>query len=162
MVNVRTGSDDEFAEERERDIDSDEEEEDIEIDEPGLDDLKYQPPAMLKQSVSCPIPHSLNANELIFNVRIVVELQPHGVARTDKNRHSWRLRRIDELVEMMEGPDLILDPAYQRNVVWQKERMTRLINSLMANYYVPPLILNVKQIPSGDGKEKLQSKILLK
>ncbi|KAI5809997.1 hypothetical protein DFH27DRAFT_461690, partial [Peziza echinospora] len=74
---------------------------------------------------------------------------------------TWRLRRISDLVVMMEGPDLILDPAYQRNVVWQKERMTRLINSLMANYYVPPLIFNVKKIPSGDGDKQKQQRICI-
>lgn len=49
---------------------------------------------------------------------------------------------------------LILDPAYQRNVVWSMDRMTRLVNSLMSNYYVPPLIFNVKQVETDRGAMK--------
>jgi len=58
---------------------------------------------------------------------------------------------------MMETPWLVLDPDYQRNVVWSIDRMSRLIGSLMSNYYVPPLIFNVKKIATGVGSLRYQS-----
>jgi len=58
---------------------------------------------------------------------------------------------------MMETPWLVLDPDYQRNVVWSNDRMSRLIGSLMSNYYVPPLIFNVKKVATENGSLRYQS-----
>lgn len=72
-------------------------------------------------------------------------------------RYHWHSRTIGELVDLMKGPWLVLDPDYQRNVVWSADRMTRLINSLMSNYYVPPLIFNVKKVHTESGALRFQS-----
>ncbi|KAF8453021.1 hypothetical protein BGX38DRAFT_1269023 [Terfezia claveryi] len=70
---------------------------------------------------------------------------------------NWARRTIAELSEMMETPWLVLDPDYQRNVVWSNDRMSRLIGSLMSNYYVPPLIFNVKKVATENGSLRYQS-----
>jgi hypothetical protein len=57
---------------------------------------------------------------------------------------------------MMNTPWLDLNPEYQRDVVWGPDRMTKLINSLMAGYYVPPIIFNVKRVTGDDGIERFQ------
>ncbi|KAI9462077.1 hypothetical protein HD554DRAFT_2027786 [Boletus coccyginus] len=33
-----------------------------------------------------------------------------------------------------------LDPEYQRDVVWQEEKQSGLIDSVLRNYYIPPII----------------------
>lgn len=63
---------------------------------------------------------------------------------------------------MMKTPWLELNPDYQRNVVWSADRMTRLINSLMSNYYVPPLIFNVKKRRHEGGSLRYQSMLTKK
>ncbi|KAG9205304.1 hypothetical protein G6514_008883 [Epicoccum nigrum] len=62
-----------------------------------------------------------------------------------------------------------VDPEYQREVVWTADRMTGLINSLMENFYIPPIILNKKPTSNPgataqqytlvcvDGKQRLSS-----
>ena len=52
---------------------------------------------------------------------------------------------------MMAKSHIDLNPDYQRDVVWPPERMTRLINSLMSKFYVPPIIFNVVDSPQPDG-----------
>ncbi|KAF8428363.1 hypothetical protein EV426DRAFT_587589 [Tirmania nivea] len=69
---------------------------------------------------------------------------------------NWARRTIAELSQMMETPWLVLDPDYQRNVVWSSDRMSRLIGSLMSNYYVPPLIFNVKKVATENGSLRYQ------
>lgn len=55
---------------------------------------------------------------------------------------------------MMETPYIDLNPDYQRDVVWTAERMTKLIDSLLGGFYIPPLIFNVHRVTSPvDGRE---------
>ncbi|KAF1358907.1 hypothetical protein EJ07DRAFT_21584, partial [Lizonia empirigonia] len=44
-----------------------------------------------------------------------------------------------------------INPEYQREVVWTADRMTGLIDSLMENFYIPPIILNKKPRLSQNG-----------
>ncbi|ODQ56166.1 hypothetical protein SAICODRAFT_4361 [Saitoella complicata NRRL Y-17804] len=79
-----------------------------------------------------------------------------------------RYRTID-LFEMMQGPYLILDPPYQRDVVWTKLRMSGLIHSMLHEFYVPPIIFSLSRILNQnnskpritrtvvDGKQRLSS-----
>lgn len=60
-------------------------------------------------------------------------------------------RNLEDLMLLVEGPYLDLNPEYQRDVVWQPERMTGLINSLMENFYIPPVIFNIHEIEVEDG-----------
>ncbi|KAI5816576.1 hypothetical protein BZA77DRAFT_57504 [Pyronema omphalodes] len=68
----------------------------------------------------------------------------------------WHRRCISDLYEMMNTPWLDLNPDYQRGVIWGPERMSKLIHSLMAGYYVPPLIFNVKRVTGDDGIVRFQ------
>ncbi|EJD48918.1 hypothetical protein AURDEDRAFT_112676 [Auricularia subglabra TFB-10046 SS5] len=68
------------------------------------------------------------------------------------------------LYEMMHHSELDLDPEYQRDVVWQDSDQCALIDSLLRNYYVPPVILAKRVQEDGgpvwtciDGKQRLTS-----
>ncbi|KAI0314934.1 hypothetical protein OF83DRAFT_1085318 [Amylostereum chailletii] len=57
-----------------------------------------------------------------------------------------------------------LDPPYQRDVVWPEAKQIGLIDSLIRNYYIPPVIFAVKTAEDGsetrvciDGKQRLTS-----
>ncbi|KAH6618677.1 hypothetical protein C7974DRAFT_400627 [Boeremia exigua] len=79
------------------------------------------------------------------------------------------MRSLRELMKLMDTGGIDVDPEYQREVVWAADRMTGLVNSLMENFYIPPIILNKKprqaQDPSApketlvcvDGKQRLSS-----
>ncbi|EUC38957.1 hypothetical protein COCCADRAFT_383 [Bipolaris zeicola 26-R-13] len=54
------------------------------------------------------------------------------------------MRNMASLIKELEDGTIDVDPEYQREVVWTADRMTGLINSLMENYYIPPIILNKK------------------
>jgi hypothetical protein len=59
---------------------------------------------------------------------------------------------------MMRSPNLDLNPRYQRDVVWASDCMSKLIDSLLCNYYVPPRIFNVIEVPvDGDGAKTRDS-----
>ncbi|KAF2257309.1 hypothetical protein BU26DRAFT_41383 [Trematosphaeria pertusa] len=74
------------------------------------------------------------------------------------SRMKWTGRPIfstrKSLRTMMQGLDdgiIDVEPEYQRDVVWTADRMTGLIDSLMENYYIPPIILNKKTRIAEDG-----------
>ncbi|KAL5418227.1 hypothetical protein PMIN03_001206 [Paraphaeosphaeria minitans] len=75
------------------------------------------------------------------------------------------LRDIDWLIKAMDGNIIDINPEYQREVVWTADRMSQLIDSLMENYYIPPIIFNRQaQEETGettlvcvDGKQRLSS-----
>ncbi|KAI0641718.1 hypothetical protein C8Q79DRAFT_288783 [Trametes meyenii] len=57
-----------------------------------------------------------------------------------------------------------LDPEYQRDVVWTESKQVGLIDSLLRNFYIPPVIFAVKRHDDGsetrtciDGKQRLTS-----
>lgn len=56
-----------------------------------------------------------------------------------------------------------LNPEYQRDVVWDSKRSSGLIQSLMAGYFIPPIIFNVQEKEGRkyricvDGKQRLSS-----
>ncbi|EMD96055.1 hypothetical protein COCC4DRAFT_122451 [Bipolaris maydis ATCC 48331] len=54
------------------------------------------------------------------------------------------MRNMASLIKELEDGTINVDPEYQREVVWTADRMTGLIDSLMENYYIPPIILNKK------------------
>lgn len=65
------------------------------------------------------------------------------------------------------GENLNLNPYYQREVVWNVQRQSKVINSFFTNYYVPPVILKadlvvkhgkqVKVYTCVDGKQRISS-----
>ncbi|KAH7910427.1 hypothetical protein BJ138DRAFT_1008858 [Hygrophoropsis aurantiaca] len=57
-----------------------------------------------------------------------------------------------------------LDPEYQRDVVWAESKQSGLIDSILRNYYMPPIIFAVSIADDGselrtciDGKQRLTS-----
>jgi hypothetical protein len=77
-------------------------------------------------------------------------------------------KTLEELFELMKGPYLDTNPEYQREVVWSKARMAALIDSVIQDYYIPPILLNMERVyhPDGtmdfkriciDGKQRLSS-----
>ncbi|PPQ73754.1 hypothetical protein CVT24_006945 [Panaeolus cyanescens] len=64
--------------------------------------------------------------------------------------------RIDELYRALCEDEIELDPAYQRDVVWNLPKRTGLIDSIFRNFYIPPVVFAVHTItlPSGEVKER--------
>ncbi|KAL2354570.1 hypothetical protein BJ546DRAFT_843645, partial [Cryomyces antarcticus] len=52
---------------------------------------------------------------------------------------------------LIDGPYLDLTPQYQRDVVWKQNKMVGLIDSLMENFYIPPIIFNRQEVKADDG-----------
>ncbi|KAF2131080.1 hypothetical protein P153DRAFT_430331 [Dothidotthia symphoricarpi CBS 119687] len=79
------------------------------------------------------------------------------------------MRSLQHLMNGLNNGTIDVDPEYQREVVWTAERMTGLVDSLMENFYIPPIILNKKPevVQNGgpptasficvDGKQRLSS-----
>ncbi|ESK94278.1 hypothetical protein Moror_8263 [Moniliophthora roreri MCA 2997] len=68
------------------------------------------------------------------------------------------------LFEQIHLGGIDLDPEYQRDVVWTKEKQSQLIDSILRNYYIPPIIFAVTTHDDGsesrvciDGKQRLTS-----
>ncbi|KAF1962729.1 hypothetical protein CC80DRAFT_96646 [Byssothecium circinans] len=72
--------------------------------------------------------------------------------RTQLSKPGTFLRNLNYFMKGLDEETIDINPEYQREVVWTAERMTGLINSLMENYYIPPIILNKKSLPAGNGR----------
>ncbi|KAF9007348.1 hypothetical protein BDZ89DRAFT_997208 [Hymenopellis radicata] len=67
------------------------------------------------------------------------------------------------LYDQIHSGDITLD-RYQRDVVWSKDKQIRLIDSVLRNFYIPPVIFAVNTFTDGtetktciDGKQRLTS-----
>lgn len=64
-------------------------------------------------------------------------------------------------MSLLNNSTLSIDPEYQRKVVWPPKRMTGLIDSLMDDRYIPPLIFNristSRNLNCVDGKQRISS-----
>lgn len=69
----------------------------------------------------------------------------------------------NQLTGLIEKGFVELNPEYQRDVVWDPKRSSGLIESLMAGYFIPPIIFNVQEREGRkfricvDGKQRLSS-----
>ncbi|KAK0213380.1 hypothetical protein DFS33DRAFT_121068 [Desarmillaria ectypa] len=68
------------------------------------------------------------------------------------------------LYEQIISNDINLDPEYQRGEVWRESKQTGLIDSILRNFYIPPIIFAVNLFEDGtetrtciDGKQRLTS-----
>lgn len=68
------------------------------------------------------------------------------------------------LFEQIVGGDINLEPEYQRDVVWPESKQVGLIDSILRNFYIPPVIFVSHQHTDGsetktciDGKQRLTS-----
>ncbi|EIN04183.1 hypothetical protein PUNSTDRAFT_116641 [Punctularia strigosozonata HHB-11173 SS5] len=89
------------------------------------------------------------------------EYKPKGKAKTSKKQEyvvhgALRPPRTVQYTakslydQIMDG-SIDLDPEYQRDVVWTENKQSGLIDSILRNYYIPPIIFAVTS--SGDGTE---------
>lgn len=73
--------------------------------------------------------------------------------------------RVSQLFEDIDSGHIDLEPDYQRNVVWTKQKQSNLISSLLCHYFIPPILLSANATGSGtgthytcvDGKQRLSS-----
>ncbi|KAG8215870.1 hypothetical protein J3R82DRAFT_7827 [Butyriboletus roseoflavus] len=68
------------------------------------------------------------------------------------------------LYDQVHAGDIDLEPEYQRDVVWPESKQVGLIDSILRNFYVPPIIFVAHQLEDGsetktciDGKQRLTS-----
>ncbi|KAF5366443.1 hypothetical protein D9758_009744 [Tetrapyrgos nigripes] len=67
------------------------------------------------------------------------------------------------LCEQIHSRDIHLEPEYQRDVVWPESKQIRLIDSILNNFYVPPVLFaveyenGIEQKTCMDGKQRLTS-----
>jgi len=66
------------------------------------------------------------------------------------------LLTVEQLIALLSGPYLDINPGYQRDIVWSGQQMSGLINSLLENYYVPPVLFNKTQIILADGSTRIK------
>ncbi|KAJ8095966.1 hypothetical protein PM082_015187 [Marasmius tenuissimus] len=91
-----------------------------------------------------------------------------SVEEVQKTPALPKMRTANYSTEMfpkwMQKEVLDLDPEYQRDVVWTDQKQSGLIDSLLNNYYIPPVIFCVKTDSMNreirtciDGKQRLTS-----
>ncbi|KAI9312960.1 hypothetical protein BX666DRAFT_2124516 [Dichotomocladium elegans] len=79
------------------------------------------------------------------------------------NRPEHRLQPLWKLEDLIKKESISLEAPYQRDIVWHKSKMCSLIDSIMNNYYIPPLVFAVRKIRNRsvrvciDGKQRLTS-----
>ncbi|KAL4071897.1 hypothetical protein V8B97DRAFT_1942097 [Scleroderma yunnanense] len=68
------------------------------------------------------------------------------------------------IYDQVHGGDIDLSPEYQRDVVWPDSKQIGLIDSILRNFYIPPVIFVTHQHDDGaetktciDGKQRLTS-----
>ncbi|KAH7886793.1 hypothetical protein F5I97DRAFT_1927097 [Phlebopus sp. FC_14] len=95
--------------------------------------------------------------------------------RTNKANHEYQLKNVlklprattyaaQALYDQIHASDIDLEPEYQRDVVWPEAKQVGLIDSILRNFYIPPIILVTRQHEDGsesktciDGKQRLTS-----
>ncbi|KAG2155210.1 uncharacterized protein EDB93DRAFT_1129448 [Suillus bovinus] len=103
------------------------------------------------------------------------EFELGGGKRSEKDDGGYILRNVlklprattyttQALYEQIVGNDINLEPEYQRDVVWPEAKQVGLIDSILRNFYIPPVIFVSHQHPDGsetktcvDGKQRLTS-----
>ncbi|KAG1830222.1 hypothetical protein EV424DRAFT_1377838 [Suillus variegatus] len=115
----------------------------------------------------------MNASESEADDEYYDELAPGG-KRSEKDdgyilRNVLKLPRTttyttQALYEQIIGNDINLEPEYQRDVVWPEPKQVGLIDSILRNFYIPPVIFVSHQHSDGsetktcvDGKQRLTS-----
>ncbi|KIO32185.1 hypothetical protein M407DRAFT_215001 [Tulasnella calospora MUT 4182] len=86
--------------------------------------------------------------------------RPRNVLRPPKTSTYSAL----SLYEWIQNGGIELEPEYQRDVVWPDSKQTKLIDSVLRNFYIPPIIFRVTEDQDGyerriciDGKQRLTS-----
>ena len=91
------------------------------------------------------------------------ESKRQDLERTKISKQTWSVR---ELIAKIKAKELNLDPNYQRNKVWKKDKQIAFIESLLMEIIVPPLyfvevpgetVLDNTIYEVVDGKQRLSS-----
>lgn len=77
------------------------------------------------------------------------------LGRTNRKAYIWEIS-IEELMTF-HIHEINMNPTFQRNFVWDNERASGLIHSLLVDYFVNPIILGKedKELILIDGKQRL-------
>ena len=70
---------------------------------------------------------------------------------------NWTFK---DILNYYNDKTLKLDPEYQRDIVWNEDKMMSLIDSIIHGYYIPPLIINLNtdgKYICIDGKQRITS-----
>lgn len=88
------------------------------------------------------------------------EYKISGVLRAPRTTSYTAKSLYDQIIDNA----IDLDPEYQRDVVWPELKQSGLIDSMLRNYYMPPVIFAVSTADDGselrtciDGKQRLTS-----
>ncbi|KAG9237047.1 hypothetical protein BJ875DRAFT_184483 [Amylocarpus encephaloides] len=137
----------------------------------------YGPPTRVKKEedhddlVDLTVPKARGADAMFEDVDAaeVVDLTYEGIAEIDGVDHfvceDFKIPQIPKphiitrplrsLHENIVSGHIILDPEYQREVVWDEGRASLLITSILMGYFIPPIIFNVKETTmENNGKQK--------
>ena len=100
-----------------------------------------------------------NMEEIIFEDverQIDVEI-PHDVRKLTTQAYD---KSVSDVVRMISEKELILDPDYQRNYVWDNKKASKLIESIILNVPIPVIYVSEEQDSSWsviDGLQRLNS-----
>ena len=90
----------------------------------------------------------LAENENVDNYDNDEELYANKRELLEKTRIVKQTWSIIEIYQKINDKKLILDPEYQRNVIWDTEKKTSFIESLYMGIVIPPIY--VVEIPNDD------------
>jgi len=82
---------------------------------------------------------------------------PYGVRSLTTQAYD---KSVSDVVRMMAEKDLVLDPDYQRNYVWDNKRASKLIESIILNVPIPVIYVSEEKDSSWsviDGLQRLNS-----
>ena len=100
-----------------------------------------------------------NMEEIIFeDVERQVDVEiPHDVRKLTTQAYD---KSVSDVVRMISEKELILDPDYQRNYVWDNKKASKLIESIILNVPIPVIYVSEEQDSSWsviDGLQRLNS-----
>ncbi|WP_199522658.1 DUF262 domain-containing protein [Eubacterium sp. AF17-7] len=125
--------------------------------------------------------NSINANEEVeYNVNIQLAENEEVVNDEKAEKDNYEKKRelleatkivkqtwsILEIYQKIQGNKLLLNPEYQRNVIWDKSKKTAFIESLFMGIIIPPIyvvevpgenILEENSYEVVDGKQRLST-----
>ncbi|MCR5068286.1 MAG: DUF262 domain-containing protein [Prevotella sp.] len=82
---------------------------------------------------------------------------PHEIRNLTTQAYD---KSVSDIVRMISDKDLILDPDYQRNYVWDNKKASKLIESIILNVPIPVIYVSEEQDSSWsviDGLQRLNS-----
>ncbi|KAH9946705.1 hypothetical protein B0H21DRAFT_857876, partial [Amylocystis lapponica] len=77
------------------------------------------------------------------------EYKVHSALRPPRTTQYTAKSLYDQMIDN----SIQLDPEYQRDIVWPESKQVGLIDSVLRNYYIPPVIFGESRFISDDGTE---------